>query len=352
MKKLNIFVCEQLIKKLPNAAEQECNEAVIQGLPCACEEKKVDYLAILNFMEKIVSFTVKRDVIDKVKELFLLIFGAQKCIYWSIDKDMEEVPQPVRELRLSPEKKYIYLKEKNDIYIRIAHNQITFGVLETGDFLFPEYSREYLNFALCIVRVAGLVLSNVEHYEKLVQSEKALKYISYHDALTGLYNRRFYHELLEEFNEEMSLAVFACDIDGLKFVNDNYGHLEGDRLISMAAGVLKKCFRESDMIARIGGDEFAVFAYYCDRASAEELEKRIYEEIKKQNSGRENPRYDLSISVGFAVAEESPINLENLFIEADRMMYRNKAEKKKKVRQWDIFSKRKAIKTVVKRESN
>lgn len=292
------------------------------------EKQCADYLAILNFMEQIASFTVKREVIAKIKELFLVIFGAQKCIYWPMDKGIQEVPQPVKNLCLNPEKKYVYSKEDHEIYIRIDHKDITFGVLEIGDFLFPKYSKDYLNFAICIVRVAGLVLSNVEHYERLVKSEKDLKYISYHDSLTGLYNRTYYNELLENYNEETPMAVFVFDIDRLKYVNDHFGHLEGDRLIGMAAQVLNKCFRESDMIARVGGDEFAVIAYQCDIPTAERLEKRIYEEIQKHNSSNKNRRYELSISVGFAAAEGNQIDLGNLFKEADKIMYMNKAKKR------------------------
>ena len=92
------------------------------------------------------------------------------------------------------------------------------------------------------------------------QMEERLIHISMRDGLTGLYNRAYFQEELRRLNDGRyaPIAVIVCDVDGLKLYNDSFGHMMGDRLIKAAADILLQNFRTSDVVARIGGDEFAV----------------------------------------------------------------------------------------------
>lgn len=153
------------------------------------------------------------------------------------------------------------------------------------------------------------------------------------DDLTGLYNRRgfFYlgeHALsLAERNKTKQFIMFA-DLDGLKIVNDTRGHEAGDRYILQAAEFLRRVFRESDIIARIGGDEFAIIAQAVTRESIVSVRRRFEEGLERWNreSGSRDP---LSLSVGIVFAEEpSPNKLDSLLASADHLMYRDKARKK------------------------
>lgn len=288
-------------------------------------KQSAEYAAILNLMEQISSAENQREVIEKLKEVFLFVFGAQTCRFWSLTEDDSNRIQKIKDLFLNTSIMYCSSQEKNEYFIKIKYNEEIFGVLEVGGFLFPQHSEKYLNLSIAIVKVSALVLSNVRKYETLVKSKNDVIYTSFHDALTGLYNRTYFNKISSEYIVGTSLAVFMCDIDGMKYVNDNFGHAEGDKLLGMAADVLKQSFRETDMIARIGGDEFVVIVPDCDDQKAVMLNGRIMEAVSISN--QQNDR-QLSISVGYAIPGNKDVTMEHMVNEADRLMYINKTTKK------------------------
>ncbi len=155
------------------------------------------------------------------------------------------------------------------------------------------------------------------------QMEERLMYMSLHDSLTGLYNRAYFEEEMRRLEKGRSgqVGIIVCDVDGLKLVNDAKGHDAGDELLAAAANVIKDSFRGSDMVSRIGGDEFAILLPGCDRDSVEKACQRIRGAIASYNESNRGPF--LSISIGFAVADMSSC-LGNTFKEADNNMYREK----------------------------
>ncbi|NLM45523.1 MAG: diguanylate cyclase [Firmicutes bacterium] len=166
--------------------------------------------------------------------------------------------------------------------------------------------------------------------------EKQLQYMSLYDALTGIYNRAYFeHEMRRLANSRLnSLGIIICDLDGLKLYNDSLGHAVGDELLKAAAQVIKSCFRESDVVARIGGDEFAVLLPNADRQAMEAACERIRLALQEYNKKHE--QYYLSVSVGYAVSTGEKINVDDLFREADNNMYREKARRSSAVRETTI----------------
>ncbi len=152
------------------------------------------------------------------------------------------------------------------------------------------------------------------------------------DELTGLYNRRRFFVLTEQYLKTALRAkkramLLFIDVDNLKSINDQYGHHEGDQALIGLAGILKKTFRESDIIARIGGDEFVVFSE-CTEETSEVLITRLHENLKDYNGNRSRG-YLLSVSVGTAQFDpEHPISIDELLSKADALMYVQKRQEK------------------------
>ncbi|BAF59844.1 hypothetical protein PTH_1663 [Pelotomaculum thermopropionicum SI] len=154
--------------------------------------------------------------------------------------------------------------------------------------------------------------------------EEQLKYLSLHDHLTGLYNRTFFEEELRRLSvsREHPITIISIDIDGLKLFNDSLGHERGDELLKSCARVLKQSLRKSDILARIGGDEFAAILPRTNEKTGLEIAERIRSNTCLYNSGQTG--LHLSLSIGVATAETADVPLEEAFKRSDRLMYREK----------------------------
>jgi diguanylate cyclase (GGDEF)-like protein/PAS domain S-box-containing protein len=164
--------------------------------------------------------------------------------------------------------------------------------------------------------------------------EEKLRYLSLHDPLTGLYNRIYFEEEMRRIEKTRhgheTIGILSCDLDGLKLVNDTLGHDQGDRLLVAAARVIRDSFREGDLAARIGGDEFAVVLPNTTEPAVENACQRIQEAVAVHNAT--TPELPLSISVGFSIKNGSHKNLKDVFKEADNHMYRKKLYRTQSVR--------------------
>ena len=163
------------------------------------------------------------------------------------------------------------------------------------------------------------------------QTEEQMKHLSMHDNLTGLYNRAYFEQELLRLQQEncYPLAIIVCDIDGLKLINDTLGHEKGDVLLKSTTQVVCSSLRNQDVIARIGGDEFAILLPFCSKKNAETLCDRIRDLITDYN--KKNPGLLLSLSVGFSSSELCS-NINEMFKEADNNMYREKLYRKQSTR--------------------
>jgi diguanylate cyclase (GGDEF)-like protein/PAS domain S-box-containing protein len=167
--------------------------------------------------------------------------------------------------------------------------------------------------------------------------EQKLQAISITDELTGLYNRRgFFILSLQQLKlarrTGKNALLFFADLDKLKWINDTMGHQEGDAALLETARILKDTFRESDIISRMGGDEFAVMAIDINDETAKILLSRLQTFFNAHN-GRETRKYMLSLSVGVAQYDpQNPVSLDVLISRADTLMYEEKRKKQGKNR--------------------
>jgi diguanylate cyclase (GGDEF)-like protein/PAS domain S-box-containing protein len=161
------------------------------------------------------------------------------------------------------------------------------------------------------------------------EMEKELEAMALTDEMTGLYNRRGFftlatRELKRAQRLNNGMLLFYADLDGLKEINDQYGHEEGDRALVAASQILAQTFRSSDIISRIGGDEFAILVVDADASLMEKLLLRLYRLINNHNA-RKTHRYKLAVSVGDGVYDpQKPTTLDELISDADQRMYKMK----------------------------
>ncbi len=167
---------------------------------------------------------------------------------------------------------------------------------------------------------------------RIAQSNALLESLSLVDDLTGLYNRKGFFALAEHRVKlaDRSGAHFSIafvDFDGLKRINDTFGHQEGNRALVDTANVLRECFRESDILARIGGDEFAIFIADAEESQIDGIESRIQQGLATCNSAA-GRRYRLSFSTGIVPSGgQKTSDLETLLAMADTLMYQQKSNR-------------------------
>jgi len=176
--------------------------------------------------------------------------------------------------------------------------------------------------------MAHALLTAIERQHQQVM----LRGLALIDELTGLHNRRSFltlaaHHLKVAHRTGRSFLLAFVDLDGLKQINDTFGHPEGDRALVKTAEVLRKSFRQSDILGRLGGDEFAVLMPEADENSAPAMQSRLQENTSACNRlpGR---TYALSLSVGILAGfPDQPRPLEELLAQADALMYAQKRHK-------------------------
>jgi len=165
------------------------------------------------------------------------------------------------------------------------------------------------------------------------QLQMALRAMALVDDLTGLYNRRGFQTLARQHMKmadrmRKRVSHIFVDLDGLKEINDTLGHREGDLALIETADLLKETFRESDIIARIGGDEFVVLALETVGLAQEHWVTRLQDNLTRRNE-RPERRYRLSVSMGIAYYDpDFPCPLDDLLDRADALMYEQKRTKR------------------------
>jgi diguanylate cyclase (GGDEF)-like protein len=174
------------------------------------------------------------------------------------------------------------------------------------------------------------LLHMIDDISEWKRHEQQLKLSATIDALTPTYTRRAGIQKLEELIERRfieSNCIAFIDIDGLKNINDNSGHTEGDKAIKQTADILLSSIRKTDWVVRYGGDEFLVFFFGCTEDVAQMAVNRMYKMLRSENASSER-NYKLSFSVGLSLITEEMSQISDVIMAADRKMYENKLIRK------------------------
>lgn len=209
--------------------------------------------------------------------------------------------------------------------------------LSTGEIQFFEYQYQRMKTTIYQeVRIVAAgtkeVIAIIRDITKRKDMEDKLHYCAFHDRMTGLYNRVYFEEQLKVLSEscQRPVAIVLCDIDGLKLINDTFGHQAGDELLISAAAIIKECFSGIAEVARVGGDEFAVILCNSSSVEIEEICQCIRRRV---GAFREmNTKIPLSISIGFGITACPAQSIAEVFKIADDNMYREKLHSSQNIR--------------------
>jgi diguanylate cyclase (GGDEF)-like protein len=168
---------------------------------------------------------------------------------------------------------------------------------------------------------------------KHAKMQDHLRELSITDELTGLSNRRGFFAFAQQQMKHARrngerMVLFFADVDDLKIINDTFGHVSGDRALADTARIFVETFRDSDIIARMGGDEFAVILGNAPDAGIETVRNRLEKRLTEYNARRDGS-FRLAVSVGLTVFDPAnPVTVDELIHQADARMYEQKQQKK------------------------
>lgn len=170
-------------------------------------------------------------------------------------------------------------------------------------------------------RTTGVVIVFRDCTERK-EKQKQIEHLSFHDHLTGLYNRTYIEDAVKRLDTRRNLpfTIMVLDVNGLKLTNDAFGHEMGDRLLQTVADIMTEVCRADDIVGRVGGDEFAILLPNTDETQAEAIKQRIIAITSKTTLDS----VIVSLAVGFAVKTNVDQDIEIIKMNADNNMYNNK----------------------------
>ena len=176
--------------------------------------------------------------------------------------------------------------------------------------------------------IVGAVITFMDNTERK-RNQEHIRYLSYHDSLTGLYNRMFFEQEQKrmDLSKNLPISIIMGDINGLKLTNDVFGHSAGDRLLKKTAEILKRSCREGDVLARVGGDEFAILLPNTGASEAQKIIQRIKGELGKEQMAA----IKCSMALGYDTKISREQDIERTMANAEDKMYEDKTLNREQV---------------------
>ncbi|MFO7818743.1 MAG: diguanylate cyclase [Halanaerobacter sp.] len=170
----------------------------------------------------------------------------------------------------------------------------------------------------------GFIYAASHDITKRRKQENRIRYVSFHDNLTDLYNRTYLEEEIERLDvpRQLPISLIMADLNGLKVINDTYGHEQGDKILIQTANILKSACRKEDIIARWGGDEFVILLPQTEQEAA----RVVYDRIKELCIETDNDEIPISIALGIGVKEYMDQDIYDVLNTAEERMYKNKLD--------------------------
>jgi diguanylate cyclase (GGDEF)-like protein/PAS domain S-box-containing protein len=282
-----------------------------------------------------------RVIAGSALDAIIMMDGSGKVAYWNpaaeklFGYSREEITgKDVHEMLAPPQYQEVY-KKGLEVFGRTGQGAAVGKVLELSA-LCKDGTEFPIEIAVSSINIKDgwWAVATIRDITERKRMENELRTLSLKDELTGLYNRRGFLTLAEQQikradRTKKEMLLLFVDLDRMKWINDTFGHHEGDRALIQIADILKQTFRASDIVARVGGDEFVVLAIEAYAANTDFLISRLQDRLCAYNANAALP-YDLSVSIGVARYDpQNPSSVEKMLAEADNLMYENKRSKQK-----------------------
>ena len=194
---------------------------------------------------------------------------------------------------------------------------------------FSDFMTRFVPFII-IAYVTTMLAADIK------RSKDMLRLLSETDEMTSLFNKRSFNETLSKEMKKAArysrrFSILLIDADNLKDVNDSHGHGAGDQLIKVLANTLRECLRTSDVIARIGGDEFVVLLPEADHKHARDAAERVRSASANTSFDRDGEKVSMTVSIGIASYPDDGEGLEEIMENADRALYKSKKSGRNRV---------------------
>ena len=196
--------------------------------------------------------------------------------------------------------------------------------------VFQAVARKKAAFSQEDLELAELLIAHTSAALDRIYSREQIRYKTFHDELTGLYNRTYLEQEMERLDTErqLPLSIIMVDINGLKIINDSFGHEVGDEIIRRTAGLLQESLRQEDILARWAGDEFVVLLPRTDRSEASRIVSRIEERCQQTR----DERIPISVGIGLGIKTDKDTDIYDVLSRADEEMYSSKLAKDEKAK--------------------
>ncbi len=296
----------------------------IQSSVFSKANKEGKVLKVFGILKDVTEIEISRERAERLLESFSVIFNSSPSGIFIMDSDME-ISMENKKFREIFNIKPLGMTLKSlleDNYTQVIEN-LKKGKEVKHLRLSKFVGNEEKHF---VVNINGIGVNLTNDYEgtlvditQQVIDEERILYLATYDVLTDIYNRNYFEEIVVEKQNEFPLGLVLCDIDGLKLINDAFGHLRGDELLQSLAKTLKE-LSPSYTVARIGGDEFALLVNNADEEKLESIQSQIKDSIK----GLGLYGIAFEVSLGYAILTEEQSNFQKIYNKAENMMYRRK----------------------------
>ena len=338
-------------------------EFIFHGIPILIDDEVLGFYAMYDDITELVS---AREKITELHQIALELSSSEKeeeiyqetvdaaerilefdfCVLDIVEDNKLEVkaissgvdPDTVKSLDLSEDESItidVYKSQESFFTRRLSEEEdvnplnnkyesvLTVPIGEYG--VFQAVAEKEDMFDRLDLRMAELLVSHTRTAIRELEAKQEMQYISFHDGLTDLYNRSYMEEEMQRLNTERQLPIslIMCDVNGMKIVNDTYGHKKGDELLNKVAENLRETTRDEDIVSRWAGDEFVILLPQTEAKVAEKIAKRIEDACEDADLD------DIPVTLGIGIATKESIaeNFEDVLIRADEKMYKDKLMK-------------------------